>query len=288
MEIPNRHQLCDPVMRAVKDLGGSANIEELNAAVAKSLNLTDAQINKPYGPNEARTELEYELAWARTELKKRGLLNNSARGVWALTELGRATDTTWATTTSRSTGPRPERSGAVSYQYPAVLPPPSESVVAEAILDEGWRAQLLDELRKMHPDAFERLCQRLLRESGFVEVKVTGRSGDGGIDGVGRVKLGGLLGFPIVFQCKRWQGNVSSNVVREFRGAMMGRADRGLILTTGTFTRDARQEAIRDGVPPIDLLDGEELLDKLKELQLGVSVKMIEEVVVDRRWFEQL
>ncbi len=140
----------------------------------------------------------------------------------------------------------------------------------------------------MPPAAFERLCQRLLRESGFVEVRVTGRSGDGGIDGVGRVKIGGLLGFPIVFQCKRYQGSVSSNLVREFRGAMMGRSERGLIITTGTFTRDARQEATRDGVPPIDLLDGEELTEKLKELQLGISIKMIEEIAVISQWFQEL
>ena len=137
------------------------------------------------------------------------------------------------------------------------------------------------------PAAFERLCQRLLRESGFVEVRVTGRSGDGGIDGVGIVRLGGLLGFPILFQCKRYQGSVSAGTVRDFRGAMIGRADRGLIITTGTFSRDAKAEAIRDGAPPIDLVDGEQLLDKLKGLRLGVEIEMIEKVSVVPSWFKQ-
>ena len=140
-------------------------------------------------------------------------------------------------------------------------------------------------LYALPPDAFERLTQRLLRESGFVQVKVTGRSGDGGIDGVGIVQLGGLLGFPILFQCKRYRGSVGAGAIRDFRGAMIGRADRGLVITTGTFSRDARAEATRDGAPPIDLVDGEQLLDKLRELRLGVGVKMIEEVTVLPEWF---
>ena len=135
---------------------------------------------------------------------------------------------------------------------------------------------------------FERLCQRLLRESGFVEVRVTGRSGDGGIDGVGIVRLGGLLGFPILFQCKRYRGSVSPSVIRDFRGAMIGRADRGLVITTGTFSREAKLEATRDGAPPIDLLDGEQLLDKLKELRLGITVKMIEQVSVIPDFFHEI
>jgi restriction system protein len=140
-------------------------------------------------------------------------------------------------------------------------------------------------LYALPPDAFERLTQRLLRESGFVQVKVTGRSGDGGIDGVGIVQLGGLLGFPALFQCKRYRGSVGAGAIRDFRGAMIGRADRGLVITTGTFSRDARAEAISDGAPPIDLVDGEQLLDKLRELRLGVGVKMIDEVTVLPEWF---
>ena len=145
-------------------------------------------------------------------------------------------------------------------------------------------AALLD----MRPDAFERLCQLVLRESGFVEVKVTGRSGDGGIDGHGIIRMGGMISFPVLFQCKRYRGSVTPNHVRDFRGAMAGRSDRGLLITTGGFTRDAKQEAIRDGVPPIDLMDGNLLADKLKELQLGVKTEMVEQVTVDSEWFSTI
>ena len=142
----------------------------------------------------------------------------------------------------------------------------------------------------MPPDAFERLCQRLLRESGFIQVEVTGRTGDGGIDGRGVVKLGGLLSFHVIFQCKRHRDTVSSSAIRDFRGAMVGRADKGLFLTTGTFSRDAKAEAQRDGAPPLDLIDGDELVVMLKEMRLGIEVKqkVTEDVIVKREWFQTI
>jgi restriction system protein len=137
----------------------------------------------------------------------------------------------------------------------------------------------------MSPDGFERLVQRLLRESGFIQVEVTGRSGDGGIDGKGIARIHGLMSFHVIFQCKRYQGVVSSSEIRDFRGAMVGRADKGLFLTTGTYSREAVKEATRDGAPPIDLLDGDQLADKLKELGLGIRVEMVEHVTIDADWF---
>ena len=143
----------------------------------------------------------------------------------------------------------------------------------------------LELLLEMSPSAFERLCQRLLRESGFVEVEVTGRSGDGGIDGHGTIRIAGLISFPVMFQCKKHRGTIGSNVVRDFRGAMVGRAEKGLLITTGRFTRDAQLEATRDGAPPIDLIGGVQFVEKLKELRLGVTVKQVEVVEVNPNWF---
>jgi len=127
----------------------------------------------------------------------------------------------------------------------------------------------------------------MLRESGFTQVEVTGRTGDGGIDGVGILRLGGFLSFHVMFQCKRWQGSIGANIIRDFRGAMVGRADKGIFVTTGTFTKDAVREATRDGAPPIDKIDGDQLIDKLKELGLGVSTEVVsvEKIVVDTDWF---
>ena len=139
--------------------------------------------------------------------------------------------------------------------------------------------------KSLSPAAFERLIQRVLRQSGFIQVEVTGRTGDGGIDGKGIARIHGFMSFHVVFQCKRWQGVVGSGEIRDFRGAMVGRADKGLFITTGTFSRDAIKEATRDGAPPIDLVDGDLLADKLKELQLGVTTTMIESVSVNESWF---
>jgi len=153
-----------------------------------------------------------------------------------------------------------------------------------------WEDEALETIKQISPKAFETLCQRLLRESGFIQVEVTGRSGDGGIDGRGVVRVGGVLSFHVIFQCKRYKDTVSASVIRDFRGAMVGRADKGLLITTGTFTRDARAEAQRDGAPPLDLIDGEELVQKLRELRLGIEVtpRVIEDVRVKEEWFNTL
>ena len=217
-----------------------------------------------------------------------GLLDNSAQGIWVLTPKGKNIDIVDAREVVRTINVLSKKRGKSSDNSLNTLTDAETAEVAEIELGEIWRKELLEKLLKLSPATFERLCQRLLRESGFVEVKVTGRSGDGGIDGVGIVRLGGLLGFPVLFQCKRYQGSVGSGVVRDFRGAMIGRADRGLIITTGTFSRDAKAEATRDGAPPIDLVDGEQLLDKLRELRLGVAVKMIEQASVVPAFFDEI
>ena len=96
------------------------------------------------------------------------------------------------------------------------------------------------------------------------------------------------MSFHVIFQCKKYQGSVSAGEIRDFRGAMVGRADKGLFITTGTFTPAAIKEATRDGAPPVDLIDGDDLAEKLKELNLGVKTEMIEKVNLDKQWFLNL
>lgn len=152
-----------------------------------------------------------------------------------------------------------------------------------------WRDALLDRLMAVPPDAFERLAQRLLREAGFISANVTGRTGDGGIDGLGVYRMS-LVSFPVFFQCKRYKGSVGAGAVRDFRGAMAGRGDKGLLITTGTFTTDAKAEATRDGAPPVDLIDGHRLCDLLKTYELGVRtiVRQVEDVSVEDGFFSDL
>jgi len=150
-----------------------------------------------------------------------------------------------------------------------------------------WKDRLLNVLRGLAPDAFERLAQRILREAGFIKVEVTGRSGDGGIDGIGVLRVN-LLSFHVLFQCKRYQSSVGAGAIRDFRGAMVGRSDKGVIITTGTFTPDAKREATRDGAPAIDLIDGDQLWDLLKDLKLGVHTEMVQQVKLEPGWFDDL
>jgi restriction system protein len=292
MSVPKYDDLFNPLLKTMKELGSSATISELDEAVMKRLRLTDKEIAEQHGDSN-KTELQYRLSWARTYLKAYGLLDNSERGIWVLSPKGKQVDSVDPRQVVRYVQEIQKDKKSTLLVKSIKLPVDVEGTRAleafkEEVEEEAWRGELLDRLLNISPDAFERLCQRLLRESGFVEVKVTGRSGDGGIDGVGIVRLGGLLGFPILFQCKRYSGSVGSSVIRDFRGAMIGRADRGLVITTGTFSRDAKMEATRDGAPPIDLLDGEQLLDKLKELRLGVIVKMIEQVSVQAEFFKDI
>jgi restriction system protein len=155
----------------------------------------------------------------------------------------------------------------------------------EAAVLADHRTHLLATLQSLPASGFEQFCRRLLRESGFQDVEVTGRSGDGGIDGIGILQVNPLVSFKVLFQCKRYQGSVTPSQVRDFRGAMQGRADKGIIITTGVFTQDARREAVRDGVPPIELVDGEKLVGMLEDLELGL--KPVRAYRVDIEFFKE-
>lgn len=282
--IPTYDQLMTPVLKALKELGGSATIEELNEKVYEFSGLSDELLQIAHSENDSRTEMEYRLAWTRTYLKKFGLLVNSERGVWALSNPdikpgAISSDEIVRAVRENDRLERLQKQTGSSTQ---------EIIEFEDEIEHDWKSQLLNVLFNIKADAFERLAQRILRESGFTQVEVTGRSGDGGIDGKGILKVGGLLSFHIIFQCKRYRGSVTPSQIRDFRGAMQGRADKGLVITTGTFTREAIKEATRDGAPPIDLIDGELLCEKLKELSLGIQTKQVETVDIIEDWFENL
>ena len=281
MSVPKSEELFNPLLEALRNLGGSGSNAELLDETARILGLSDEQLDER--PPKSQPQFAYRLAWARSYLKSFGLVTNSERGVWSLTQRGSETRSVDPDEVKRFVRSRRHGSPAETAREES-----EGTAEGDTTPDEAWRETLLDLLLNLAPEKFERLCQRILRESGFVNVEVTGRSGDGGIDGTGAVELGGLLAFPVLFQCKRYQGSVSPSVVRDFRGAMVGRADRGLVLTTGTFTREARREARRDGAPPIDLVDRDRLLEKLKELRLGIEVELVESVTVTSEWFENL
>lgn len=293
VDIPQYHEFLLPTLQAVDALGGSGSISEIVEAVLKQQQFTDEQQTKLHneGPE---TEIGYRLAWARTYLKGMGLLTNSQRGVWTLTEQGRAL---LSDPDLNDAG----RKALIQKLRAAYLEQVRQARKNRAVQSGGdpsavdtpasisWKEELLDAVMEMLPDAFERLAKRLLREADFESVNVTGGSGDGGIDGLGVYRLG-LLSFPVFFQCKRYRGTVRPSAVRDFRGAMAGRGDKGLLITTGTFTADAKREATRDGAPPIDLIDGDRLCQLLQRYELGVHTvtRQEEDVSVDRAFFQDV
>jgi restriction system protein len=276
--IPTYDQLIVPLWRAMKALGGSGSIEEIYDKVVELEHLPDDVVAQAHDPERSnQTEVGYRLAWARTYLKKYGLLENSSRGIWSLTP--KANDVEKLNPQEIVKAVKAAQRGA-----PEVADAPQ---APDAPQELDWRQRLHGILtKKLPPAAFERLVQRMLREAGFTQVEVTGRVGDGGIDGKGIARIHGLMSFHVLFQCKRYTGSVGAGEIRDFRGAMVGRADKGLFITTGTFTPGAVKEATRDGAPPIDLLNGSDFADKLKELSIGIRTEKVELVHIEEAWFD--
>jgi restriction system protein len=151
---------------------------------------------------------------------------------------------------------------------------------------KNWREQVADILFNMDAYAFEKLAQRLLRECGFSEVRVTKKSGDGGIDGTGKLRIQGIFSFNVAFQCKRYKGKVGAPEIRDFRGSLDQNIEKGVLITTGSFTQDAKDEASSSGKRVIDLMDGEELISKMAEY--GIGLNEVKSYEIDEDFFNSL
>ncbi len=270
------------VLDALDQLGGSGRPDEVRSIIAQRLKLTEEQQSEQL-PSKAQPRFDNQVHWARFYLSKADFIDSSKRGVWALTEKGRGAIPLSAAdarnifrdvqlTFAKSKGGKSKSAPAGTIEEVTV------PATNGASIEQNYCDAVAEKLQTLSAGGFERFCQRLLRESGFQEVSVTGRSGDGGIDGSGILQVNALVSFKVLFQCKRYVGSVAVAQVRDFRGAMMGRADKGIILTTGSFTAEARKEAVRDGVPPIELVDGDKLITMLEQLELGLKPKTTYEV----------
>lgn len=257
-----------PVIEVLKELGGSGRPSEVTDLVIERLQIPDEIVAETIksGPSRVRNQ----IAWARMYLVKNGFLDSSVRGVWSLTEKGLKSNLTAEEVQQLFYQKNKSRSKKKTNK--SDKDNSSKNDEQEIIESIDYQTEILNTLQGLPPDGFERLCQRLLRESGFEQVRVTGKSGDGGIDGTGILQVNPFVSFDVLFQCKRYKGSVSSPQIRDFRGAMMGRADKGIIITTGNFTADAKTEA-RRVPPPIELVDGEKLVQMFENLELGLKPK---------------
>ncbi len=284
-----------PLVEVLKELGGSGNSSEVTDLVVERMNISEYDLEQKLKSGASR--IKNQIAWARNYLVRAGVMDDtSKRGLWSLTEEGfkreiskeeslrifKKVQSKYSNNDTEKRSPTNEIIHEVSKNDSNDIEDDIETSVSS---DNDHSNKLLNILQNIPPEGFERLCQRLLRESGFKKVVVTGKSGDGGIDGEGILEINPLMSFKVLFQAKRYQGTVGSPIIRDFRGAMQGRADKGIIITTGRFSVEAKKESIRDGAPPIELVDGDLLVKLFEENQLGLKPKIIYEI--DNKFFDE-
>ncbi len=275
--VPKYGELITATYTALKLLGGSGKNDEIYEKAVELLNLSDDVLEIPHLNSSSMSEVSYRLAWARTLLKNHGAIENSKRAVWTITPAFSNVDVVDGNAIEKAH----HRTSAPGKDIPSKSDP-------DDIPDEvrPWRKKLFDVLIKMNPYAFERLTQRVLRECGFTQVEVTRKSGDGGIDGTGKLRINGIFSFNIAFQCKRYQGIVSSGDIRDFRGSLTTNIEKGVFITTGSFSKAAIEEASSPGKQQIDLIDGEEFITKLAEF--GIGVHEVKDFDIDEEYFANL
>lgn len=280
MKIPGYAQLIEYTFKALKELGGSGKNTEINDKVAQLMDLSEDVMDVRHLNSSSLSEVDYRCAWARTLLKNYGALENSARSVWAVTSAFVSVenvDGEYIEKNCRKPAKVGNESAEIQMENAGVEVP--EEV-------RSWRKKLQDVIQNMDPYGFERLAQRMLRECGFTQVEVTKKSGDGGIDGTGKLRINGVFSFNIAFQCKRYHGVVGAGEVRDFRGSLTTNIEKGVFITTGSFSKSAIEEASASGKQQIDLIDGEEFITKLAEF--GIGVREIKDYEIDEEFFAKI
>lgn len=276
---PQFTRFLKPIIEVLRESGGSGTSSEVTDKVIDRLQIPDDELAVILKSGQSR--VYNQVHWARMYLVHGNVIDSSKRGVWTLTEKGNqvSLDKFDPLMFFKEVQKRhvPIKESAITPVEETLDKSPDES-------DQNGENELLDVLKSLSPSGFERLCQRLLRENGFEQVTVTGRSGDGGIDGIGILQINKFVSFPVLFQCKRYQGMVTPSQVRDFRGAMEGRADKGIIITTGLFTAEAKREARRDGAKPIELVNGDDLVELFKSLELGLKPRITYDI--DHKFFD--
>ena len=275
-------QWMGPLLDGLRALGGSAKPKEVSAWIARELKLPPAITEATLKSGGSR--FHNQVQWARQYLVWEGLLDDNKRGVWNLSPLGWKArlddDAAQAIFLNRVKVSRAQRKREA---VPRADPAPEFSEVTAP--DESPELDLLAILKSLPPYGFELICGRLLREHGFEDVEVTQRSRDGGIDGYGLLRLSPFVSLRVAFQAKRYKDVVTRSAVGEFRNALLGRAEKGVFITTGRFTNDAESEATRDGVVPIELIDGELLVQLFQDKGIGVKPKVV--YAIDHAFFDE-
>jgi len=286
-QIPRYKDLIVPTFQALKTLGGSGNNDDILAQIIADLRLSNEIVDAPHKGSTSMTELAYQAAWARTYLKNCGIISNTTRRVWVISPDFVHSETVdakviIATVTKQNSDKRKSKVADTIVSNDT----PTDDGIEEPDEIKSWRVKLSEILHSMDPYGFERLAQRILRECGFSQVEVTKKSGDGGIDGTGKLKINGIFSFNVAFQCKRYSGIVGASAIRDFRGSLTTDIEKGVLINTGTFSKAAKEEASNPGKQQIDLIDGEELMNKIAEYGIGVREVIVYEI--DEEFFAKI
>jgi restriction system protein len=262
----------NPVLTILQENGGAGNSSNVIEQVIEKMGITEGELQETNASGESR--IRNQIQWARFYLFKAGLIDNAQRGIWRLTNEG----------LEKKLNEDDVYNLMKSVQESVKKSPIVASKKSEEKFEDTSSVKLLNLIQNLPPAGFEKLCKRLLTEIGINEITITGGSGDQGIDGKGIVKLNDVVSLNIVFQCKRYKETVSPHHVRDFRGAMQGRGEKGVIITTGRFTKEAKNEASRDGVTPIELIDGDRLVELFEKHHLGLKPVTVFEI--DNEFFK--
>ena len=272
MKGPEFLKYINPVLKTLQANGGAGNSSNLVEQIIEDLNITDEELEEVTSNGQSR--IRNQIQWARFYLFKAGIIDNSQRGIWRLTNEGLEKSLSDDDVYLLFKGVQ-ESVKKSPTEKPKKIELKFEDSATE---DEEHSIGLLNLIQSLPASGFEKLCKRLLTEIGINDITITGGSGDQGIDGKGIVKLNDVVSLNIVFQCKRYKETVSPHHVRDFRGAMQGRGEKGLIITTGRFTKEAKNEANRDGVTPIELIDGDRLVELFEKHNLGLKPVVVFEI----------
>jgi restriction system protein len=265
--IPKQTELEIPLLRAMKALGGKARPEQVYALVTKYFpDLTESDLTEEL-ESGGGNKWKNRIRWVRQKLISKGDLESPEYGWWMITSKGTARVEAIEKHPSRAD--RPDR-GMGQTQY--------ASANLEELADEylaAFKQKVRQNLQELTPQQFERFAGALLSAYGFVDVLVTGKTRDGGIDGHGKLKVG-LATLNVAFQCKRWQGNVPTKEIHQFRGVVQGAFEQGYFFTTSDFVAGAQEASVKKGAATIVLLNGDAIVQLMIEKGLGIRRRAVE------------
>jgi len=280
-------QWFNPTLDALRELGGSGSPVDVSTTIAKNFNIPESKLNETI--KSGASKFHNQVCWARQYLVWEGYIDPSVRGVWKLTKKGenkKITDSEarkiflkWVEINAMNRKKKEEEKSAVIEI--------DEEEIDDSSLSSDYKKKVLEYLRAMSPKNFERFCLYLLRVNAFENLQLTGKSHDEGIDGIAILRINPVISFRVLFQAKRYKegNNVSRVQIGDFRNAMIGRADKGIFITTSKFTSEAIKEAYRDGAPQVELVDSDKLINMMELSQIGL--KQVTTYEVDPVFFQQ-